>query len=158
MRSRLIAAGFAVLTVVLTLSSCNHGGGATPLSVSSTPRHGDSLPASFGAQGCTALAGTRAGAYIKHVSPGGPADKAGLKPGDVVIAADGQVVRSCDQLAAIVRHHGPGGRISVTYYRGGTSHKRTTTVTLGGSGPCPGNVGGVCASPVTSSPVEVSGP
>jgi hypothetical protein len=157
MRSRLIAAGFLLLTVVLTLSSCNHNGGATPLG-NSTPRRGDSLHALLGTQGCTTLAGTRAGAHIKQVSPGGPADKAGLKPGDVVIAADGQVVRSCDQLTAIVQHHVPGDRISVTYHHSGTSHKRTTTVTLGGSGPCPGNVGGICASPVTSSPAEVSGP
>jgi putative serine protease PepD len=134
MRSRLIAAGFVVLTVVLTLSSCNHGG-ATPLPANSTPQRG---------QGCTVLAGM--------------ADKAGLKPGDVVTAADGQVVQSCDQLTAILQHHAPGDRIPVTYHRSGTSHETTTTVTLGGSGPCPGNVGGVCASPVTSSPVEVSGP
>jgi PDZ domain len=135
MRSRLIAAGFVLLTVVLTLSSCGHDGGATPQPANSTPQR---------VQGCTVLAGM--------------ADKAGLKPGDVVTAADGQVVQSCDQLTAILQHHAPGDRISVTYHRSGTSHKTTTTVTLGGSGACPGNVGGVCASPVTGSPVDVSGP
>jgi S1-C subfamily serine protease len=91
---------------------------------------GTALHASLGAQGSTALAGVRVGAYIKQVSPGGPADKAGLKPGDVVVAADGQVVQSFDQLTVIVQQHVPGDRISVTYYRSGTSHKATTTVTL----------------------------
>jgi S1-C subfamily serine protease len=71
------------------------------------------------------------GAYIKQVSPGGPADKAGLKPGDVVVAADGQVVQSFDQLTVIVQQHVPGDQISVTYYRSGSAQKATTTVTLG---------------------------
>jgi S1-C subfamily serine protease len=92
---------------------------------------GTALHASLGAQGSTALAGVRVGAYIKQVSPGGPAAKAGLKPGDVVVAADGQVVQSFDQLTVIVQQHVPGDRISVTYYRSGTSQKVTTTVTLG---------------------------
>jgi S1-C subfamily serine protease len=92
---------------------------------------GTASHASLGAQGSTALAGVRVGAYLKQVSPGGPAAKAGLKPGDVVVAADGQLVQSFDQLVVIVQEHVPGDRISVTYYRGSTSTKVTTTVTLG---------------------------
>jgi S1-C subfamily serine protease len=49
----------------------------------------------------------------------------------VVVAADGQVVQSFDQLTVIVQQHVPGDRIGVTYYRSGTSQKVTTTVTLG---------------------------
>jgi S1-C subfamily serine protease len=92
---------------------------------------GTAVHGSLGAQGSTALAGVHVGAYIKQVSPGGPAAKAGLKPGDVVVAADGQVVQSFDQLTVIVQQHVPGDRIGVTYYRSGTSQKVTTTVTLG---------------------------
>jgi S1-C subfamily serine protease len=92
---------------------------------------GTASHASLGAEGSTALAGVRVGAYLKQVSPGGPAAKAGLAPGDVVVAADGQLVQSFDQLVVIVQEHVPGDRISVTYYRGGTSKKVTTTVTLG---------------------------
>ena len=71
------------------------------------------------------------GGYIKQVSPGGPADKAGLKPGDVVVAADGRIVQAFDQLIIIVQEHKPGDRISLTYYPKNSSKKVTTTVTLG---------------------------
>jgi S1-C subfamily serine protease len=90
---------------------------------------GKAVHGSLGATGVTALSGLRVGAYIRQISPGGPAGQAGLKTGDVVVAADGTVVQSFDQLRVIVQQHKPGDRIDVTYYRG--SNKRTTTVTLG---------------------------
>jgi S1-C subfamily serine protease len=91
---------------------------------------GQAAHASLGAQGITALSGLDVGAYIKQVSPHGAADKAGLKPGDVVIAADGQVVQAFDQLIVIVQQHKPGDRIEVTYYPKNSKAKRTVTVTL----------------------------
>lgn len=84
--------------------------------------------AAIGAQGVTALAGLQVGGYLKQVSPGGPAAKAGLRPGDVVVVADKLAVQTFDQLIVIVQQHKPGDRIGVTYYRG--ADKRTTTVTL----------------------------
>jgi S1-C subfamily serine protease len=92
---------------------------------------GKAVHASLGATGSTVLAGLEVGAYIKQISPGGPADKAGLKPGDVIVVADGQVVQSFDQLTVIVEQHKPGDRISVTYYPKDSSTKVTTSVTLG---------------------------
>jgi S1-C subfamily serine protease len=90
---------------------------------------GKAVHGSLGATGVTALSGLRVGAYIKQISPSGPADRAGLKTGDVVVAADGTPVQSFDQLRVIVQQHEPGDHIVVTYYRG--SVRRTTTVTLG---------------------------
>lgn len=90
--------------------------------------------ASLGAQGRTVVSATpgkQVGGYIVQISPNGPADKAGLKRGDVVVAADGEVIQSFDQLTVIVAQHRPGDRIDVTYYRKGASDKSTTTVTLG---------------------------
>jgi putative serine protease PepD len=92
---------------------------------------GSAVHATIGATGSTVLAGLEVGGYIKQVSPGGPADKAGLKPGDVIVAADGKVVQTFDQLTVIVEQHKPGDRISVTYYPKDSSTKVTTTVTLG---------------------------
>jgi len=91
---------------------------------------GKAVHASFGATGSTVLAGLEVGGYIKQVSPGGPADKAGLKPGDVIVVADGTVVQTFDQVTVIVEQHKPGDRISVTYYPKNSSKKLTTTVTL----------------------------
>ncbi|MDT4942329.1 MAG: hypothetical protein QOJ34_2418 [Pseudonocardiales bacterium] len=92
---------------------------------------GKAVHATFGATGATVLAGLEVGGYVKQVSPGGPADRAGLRPGDVIVVADGKVVQSFDQLTVIVEQHRPGDRISVTYYPKDSSQKVTTTVTLG---------------------------
>ncbi|HKC28096.1 MAG TPA: trypsin-like peptidase domain-containing protein [Jatrophihabitans sp.] len=92
---------------------------------------GTAAHASFGATGSTVLAGLQVGGYVKQVSPGGPAAKAGLKPGDVIVVADGKVVQTFDQLTVIVEQHKPGDRISVTYYPKDSATKVTTTVTLG---------------------------
>ena len=92
---------------------------------------GKAVHASLGATGSTVLAGLEVGAYIKQVSPGGPAAAAGLRPGDVIVVADGQVVQSFDQLTVIVEQHKPGDRISVTYYPKDSSTKVTSPVTLG---------------------------
>jgi S1-C subfamily serine protease len=93
-------------------------------------RTGKAEHASLGAQGITALSGLQVGAYIKQVSPGQAAAKAGLKPGDVIVAADGQIVQAFDQLIVIVQEHKPEDRISITYYPKNSSKKVTKTVTL----------------------------
>jgi S1-C subfamily serine protease len=87
--------------------------------------------ATFGATGSTVLAGLEVGGYVKQVSPGGPAAKAGIKPGDVIVVADGKVVQTFDQLSVIVEQHKPGDRIGITYYPKNSSKKVTIKVTLG---------------------------
>jgi putative serine protease PepD len=63
------------------------------------------------------------------VSPGGPAAKAGLREGDVIVAVDGTPIGGPDELVIAIRKHRPGDTIEVTYTRGGTRH--TVQVTLG---------------------------
>jgi putative serine protease PepD len=63
------------------------------------------------------------------VTPGGPAARAGLRAGDVVVAADGERITSPEELIVAIRKHAPGDRLRLTYLRGGQRH--TTTVTLG---------------------------
>ena len=68
------------------------------------------------------------GAYISGVVPGSPADEAGLKNGDIVVEADGQPVESMDELIAAIRKKNVGGKVSLTFYRGGD--KKTASVTV----------------------------
>ncbi|MFJ6212103.1 S1C family serine protease [Streptomyces sp. NPDC092296] len=63
------------------------------------------------------------------ITPGGPADKAGLKPGDVVTKLDGVPIDSGPTLVSEIWTHRPGDKVSLTYTRSGETH--TTTVTLG---------------------------
>ena len=90
---------------------------------------GHAVHGALGANGRSVVAGLQEGAYLEQVVPGGPADKAGLRNGDVIVVADGQPVLGFDLLTVIVQEHKPGDTISVTYFRGAA--KRTTSVTLG---------------------------
>ncbi|MFB6602417.1 S1C family serine protease [Streptomyces noursei] len=63
------------------------------------------------------------------VTPGGPADKAGLKPGDTITKLDDTVVDSGPTLISEIWQHKPGDRVTLTYKRSGKEH--TTQVTLG---------------------------
>ncbi|MEU8591139.1 trypsin-like peptidase domain-containing protein [Streptomyces sp. NPDC048664] len=62
------------------------------------------------------------------VEAGGPAAKAGLKPGDVITKLDDVVVDSGPTLIGEIWTHKPGDKVTITYQRGGSTH--TTTVTL----------------------------
>ncbi len=59
------------------------------------------------------------GALISAVQRGGPADKAGIKPGDVVVAFNGQAVQTTADFARLVGETKPGTTVSVDLLRGG---------------------------------------
>ncbi|WP_428986034.1 trypsin-like peptidase domain-containing protein [Streptomyces pyxinae] len=65
------------------------------------------------------------------VVPGGPADQAGIRPGDVITAADGRRVHSGEELIVRIRAHRPGDRLRLTLQRAGA--QRAVTLTLGSS-------------------------
>src|SRR3954447_9515875 len=71
-----------------------------------------------------------AGAEIADVTAGGPAEAAGLQPGDIITAIDGKGIDSFDQVSAIVNSHKVGDTIAVRVDRGGnaqTVHVKLTT-------------------------------
>ena len=69
------------------------------------------------------------GAQISSVSSGSPASSAGIQPGDVVTAINGQAISSTEQFIATVDNYAPGQQITVTVKRGGQTH--TIKLTLG---------------------------
>ncbi|RNL72624.1 S1C family serine protease [Streptomyces sp. I6] len=79
--------------------------------------------------------GARVGEKGKDGAPsvitGGPAAKAGIRPGDVITKVDGQRVHSGEELIVKIRAHRPGDRLELTVLRDGG--ERTRTVTLGSS-------------------------
>jgi putative serine protease PepD len=73
--------------------------------------------------------GAKIGQDSSSVTPGGPGDKAGLKPGDVITQFDHTIIDSDETLIGEIWQHQPKDTVPVTYTRDGTTH--TTTVTLG---------------------------
>jgi S1-C subfamily serine protease len=63
--------------------------------------------------------GRVAGALIKTVSDGSPADEAGLQVGDVILGVDSTGVSDATQLIATLAQREPGESIDVTFMRGG---------------------------------------
>ncbi|MEU9393785.1 trypsin-like peptidase domain-containing protein [Streptomyces sp. NPDC048324] len=79
-----------------------------------------------------ARVGTKASGGGSAVTRGGPGDKAGIEPGDVITAVDGQRVHSGEELIVKTRAHRPGDRLELTLRRDG-KEKRISLV-LGSSG------------------------
>jgi putative serine protease PepD len=73
-------------------------------------------------------AGGQAGALISQVAAGSPAERAGLRTGDVVVAIDGQAVQDFSELGARIRAHKPGDRVELRIVRDG--NETTVTATL----------------------------
>jgi putative serine protease PepD len=67
--------------------------------------------------------------HTDAVQAHGPADRAGLRSGDVIIEADRHPITSADELIVAIRKHAPGERLTLVYLRDG--HRRTTTIVLG---------------------------
>ncbi len=52
------------------------------------------------------------------VTPGGPAEKAGIRPGDVIVGFEGRPVTEPDQLIVAIRAQAPGDTVTLTVRRG----------------------------------------
>lgn len=52
------------------------------------------------------------------LTPGGPADRAGLEPGDIILAIDGRPVTAADELIVAIRARAPGDAVMLTVREG----------------------------------------
>jgi len=75
------------------------------------------------------------GAYVyasgssSPVASGSPAEKAGLKSGDIITKINSETVGKDGSLSSILGEYRPGDKLTITYLRDGK--EQTTTVTLG---------------------------
>ena len=69
-----------------------------------------------------------AGALVSSVEGDGPADKAGVKPGDVIIKYEGKQVESSSDLRRMVASTKPGTKVTMTVWRNGAARDLQITV------------------------------
>jgi serine protease Do len=72
--------------------------------------------------------GTRRGTLVSSVSKGGPADKAGVQPGDVIIEFNGKPLKDNSELVAIVGATKPGTTVPMKVMR--DKQQKTLNITL----------------------------
>jgi S1-C subfamily serine protease len=118
--TELISTGHATHSVIGALLNIKFSGRGAQIAGQPSARHAESSgpPASRRTPpGRAPAAG--AGAATPPVTPGGPAARAGLRPGDVIVSFGGQPVSSAPTLLDAIRAQPPGAVVSLTYLRHG---------------------------------------
>jgi putative serine protease PepD len=75
---------------------------------------------------------TEEGAFVYDVLPGSGAEAAGIRPGDVIVAVDGEAVTSNERLGELIAEREPGDAIEVRIEREG--EEQTLTAEVGRQG------------------------
>jgi S1-C subfamily serine protease len=90
----------------------------------------DSGRAALGVQVTTVIdeAGDPQGAAVVAVAPGGPAETAGLRPGDIIVELDGKPTPTAQALGAVLAELEPGQTVSVTVTRAGSQEELKITL------------------------------
>ncbi|HUV68422.1 MAG TPA: Do family serine endopeptidase [Terracidiphilus sp.] len=73
--------------------------------------------------------GFKNGVLVQQVQPGGPAEKAGLKAGDIITTVDGRSIKDGSDLVDEIASRRPGSTVRLGYMRNGK--QEDTTVTIG---------------------------
>jgi hypothetical protein len=68
------------------------------------------------------------GAMVSKVEPGGPAEKAGIKVGDILTSVDGQAIKTSWDVMAKVRHLEDGQQVPLEVWRNGRAQNLTATI------------------------------
>ena len=72
--------------------------------------------------------GFKNGVLVSQVQPGGPADKGGIKPGDIITTIDGRSIKDGDDLVNDIAGRRPGSSIRLGFLRDGKEQDATVTV------------------------------
>jgi C-terminal processing protease CtpA/Prc len=73
------------------------------------------------------------GTKVRSVEEGSPAEKAGIKEGDLIVRFDGEAVRSASQLARLVGETPAGRKVAIEVTRGTANQTLTATLAEGGA-------------------------
>jgi serine protease Do len=68
------------------------------------------------------------GAIVRQVEQDSPAERAGIKPGDVIVECGDQAVKNADDLVALISAIAPGTRVPIVLVRNGARQTLSVTV------------------------------
>jgi serine protease Do len=72
--------------------------------------------------------GFKNGVLVQQVQPNGPADKAGLKAGDIITTIDGRSIKDGDDLVSEIASRRPGSSVRLGFLREGKQTDATVTI------------------------------
>jgi serine protease Do len=72
--------------------------------------------------------GFKNGVLVQQVQPGGPAEKAGLKAGDIITTIDGRSIKDGDDLVSEIASRRPGSSVRLGLLRDGKQQDATVTI------------------------------
>jgi serine protease Do len=72
--------------------------------------------------------GFKNGVLVQQVQPGGPAEKGGLKAGDIITTIDGRSIKDGDDLVNEIASRRPGSSVRLGYLREGKQSDATVTI------------------------------
>lgn len=72
--------------------------------------------------------GPPAGLLVVHIEAGGPANKAGVVLGDIIVELEGKIVVDTEQVRDLLSSHKSGDTIALTMLRGGSPLKLSVTL------------------------------
>ncbi|NLU07084.1 MAG: trypsin-like serine protease [Clostridiales bacterium] len=69
------------------------------------------------------------GVYVKQVEPSSPAEKSGLKEGDIIQKFDGKSIKTVEEINQIKSTHNSGDTVAIVVYRNGNTKTFQLTLT-----------------------------
>ncbi|MDA0634153.1 trypsin-like peptidase domain-containing protein [Nonomuraea sp. MCN248] len=99
------------------------------------PKIGVVLDTDYRGEGVRIASGNQNGR--PPIDEGGPAEKAGLKAGDVILEVDGLRLQDGNELIALIRSKAPGAKIQIKYERDKQEHTATLVVSADAPTPTP---------------------
>ena len=68
------------------------------------------------------------GALVSKVEPGGPAEKAGIRSGDVILSVDGESIDQMTELPAVIAVKKPGSKSAIEIWRDGKKQQLNVVI------------------------------